>query len=208
MSCGDDFINLRETEVTVCQGQVVSARRYVYDSSHRLVATYSAPVGMPVSSAYQLGSYEYAASDALKAAISLPEYSYRYNEWGDLVEVAFNGEVLSSFVWGYRGSHPVAEIKGLAYDQLLALSPQGLDVPSLRERSDLTAADLEAIRQAFPGHEVTTLTYDWLVGVGTMTDPRGVTTTFTYDGLGRLDGVKDLNGYYIRKYDYHYANQQ
>ena len=200
------YINLPETEVTTCDGLIVKAKKYVYDDKCRLIATYRSPTNIPIRNEYCLDTYCYGASQPLLSAINLPEFGYKYNPWGELVEVDYNGKVLSSFIWAYRGSHPVAEVKGVSYDELMQASPDGLFILDLHNRYDISESELDAIRQAFPSNEVVTLTYDWLVGVGTMTSPNGVTTKFSYDGLGRLASIRDLNDYYIKRFEYHYAD--
>lgn len=200
------YLNLREAEVTVKNGNVISGRRNVYDSCNRLIGTYRCRTGIPFS---QLGmqNYYYSTPTAVYAAMNVPEYTYQYDNDGNLVEISYNGTVLASYLWGYKGSHPIAEIKGVSYTELCTSLPQLLQPSALLNRYDLTESDLNTIRTTFAGHDVTTLTYNWLIGAGTMTDPRGVTTRFTYDGYGRLDSVKDFNDYLIKKYQYHYANQ-
>jgi YD repeat-containing protein len=51
---------------------------------------------------------------------------------------------------------------------------------------------------------ITTYTYIPLVGVSTITDPKGDTQTFTYDSFGRLQNVKDKNGNILSENEYHY----
>ena len=55
---------------------------------------------------------------------------------------------------------------------------------------------------------VTTYTYDPLVGVTSITDPKGYTTYFNYDEHGRLKQVKDTNQFLLSENFYHYKNQQ
>ena len=52
---------------------------------------------------------------------------------------------------------------------------------------------------------VTTYTYKPLVGIASMTDPRGVVTNYEYDGFGRLKTVTQA-GKVIEKYDYHFRD--
>ena len=198
---------LRETEVTMCEDKIISSRRNVYDSNCRLVGTYRGPTGMSNSNQYMIGNNGTEATEALKNVINLPEYSYQYDNGGNIVEISYNGVVLASYLWGYKGSHPIAEIKGVPYSTVNSVLPDGMKPHQLLNRYDLTPSNLSAIISLFPANDVTTMTYDWLVGVGTMTDARGVTTYYNYDDFGRLKDVKDLNGYFIRKYDYHYQIQ-
>ena len=202
-----ETLALKETEVTMCEDKIISSRRNVYDSNCRLVGTYRGPTGMSNNNQYMIGNNGTEATDALKNAINLHEYSYQYDNDGNIVEISYNGVVLASYLWGYKGSHPIAEIKGVPYSTVNSVLPDGMKPHQLLSRYDLTPSNLSVIRNLFPGNDVTTMTYDWLVGVGTMTDARGVTTYYNYDDFGRLKDVKDFNGYFIRKYDYHYQNQ-
>lgn len=201
------ILALKETEVTVCENKIISSKRNEYDTNYRLTATFRGPTGMTNSSQFMIGNNETGASDALINAINIPEYTYQYDSYGNIVEISYKGFVLASYLWGYKGSHPIAEIKGVSFASVNSILPEGLKPNQLKDRYDLTPNDLSTIRSFFPGNDVTTITYDWLIGVGTMTDPRGVTTYFNYDDFGRLKDVKDFNGYFIRKYDYHYQNQ-
>ena len=58
------------------------------------------------------------------------------------------------------------------------------------------------------GAMVTTFTYDPLVGVTSTTDPKGRTTYYEYDGLGRLKRTVDAGGNVLGQNAYHYRGQQ
>jgi YD repeat-containing protein len=53
--------------------------------------------------------------------------------------------------------------------------------------------------------QMSTYTYDPLTGMTSGTDPNGTTSYFKYDGLNRLQYVKDKDGNILKYYQYHYA---
>jgi len=53
---------------------------------------------------------------------------------------------------------------------------------------------------------VTTYTYIPLVGVSTITDPKGDKITYTYDAFNRLQSVKDKDGNILTENEYRYKN--
>lgn len=204
-------LNMPETQVLVARrphsssSVIVSAKRFVYDNSNNLVATYRGRSGINADT-YSLGEGLHAPSSLL-ATLNIPEFTYQYNDKGQLVEIRYKGIPLASYLWGYRGTYPIAEIRGIGYNDVFSALPNNLKPECLYNRYDITENDLASIRTFFPSNEVTTLTYNWLIGIGSITDTHGITTRFYYDGYGRLESVKDWNNYYIQKYDYHYVNQ-
>lgn len=54
---------------------------------------------------------------------------------------------------------------------------------------------------------VTTYTYDPLIGVTSITDPKGYTTYYEYDDFNRLKRVKDADEKILSQSEYHYKGQ-
>ncbi|WP_162268796.1 RHS repeat domain-containing protein [Flavobacterium chilense] len=105
-----------------------------------------------------------------------------------------------SIIWGYNKTQPIAKIENATNTQVavaLGLS----DVNSLDENN---LATINNLRDTLPDAMVTTYTYIPLVGVSTITDPKGDTITYTYDSFGRLQFVKDKNGNILSENEYHY----
>lgn len=112
------------------------------------------------------------------------------------------------YIWNNEGKI-VAEIKNATAMQVKnALNgtwPESLSSPT--GEPDYQALSNLRISEELKSALITTYTYKPLVGMTSMTDPRGVTTTYEYDSFGRLSKVKDANGKVINTYDYHYQNQ-
>lgn len=71
----------------------------------------------------------------------------------------------------------------------------------------ISRAAIDEIR-IFPENAMmTTMTYEPLVGKTSVTDPNNVSTYFEYDGLQRLQYIKDQDGNLIQKTEYHYKKQ-
>lgn len=54
--------------------------------------------------------------------------------------------------------------------------------------------------------KMSSMTYDPLVGMTSMTDDTGNITYYEYDALQRLKSIKDQNGNVVKHYDYHFKN--
>ncbi|GGH33106.1 hypothetical protein GCM10011418_47090 [Sphingobacterium alkalisoli] len=71
--------------------------------------------------------------------------------------------------------------------------------------SSLTSGTLIDDVRLYPvDAQMTTYTYDPLIGMTSMTDPRGITEYYKYDGFQRLKDVLDFESNVLKNYQYHY----
>jgi YD repeat-containing protein len=109
-------------------------------------------------------------------------------------------------IWGYNQAYPIAKIEngasGLPPSQIADLQA----ISDTRPEAELIAA-LDALRVTFPNAMVTTYTYKPLVGISTMTDPKGNRMTYVYDSSNRLKEVRDKDNKILSENQYHYQTQ-
>jgi len=120
------------------------------------------------------------------------------------------------YIWGYEKQYPIAKIENATYSEVSS------QVSNLQSKSDLdfdncldsgSCAEknlrtaLTALRNSVPNAMVTTYTYDPLIGVTSVTDPKGYTRYYEYDEFGRLERIRDKTGYILSENQYNYALQ-
>jgi YD repeat-containing protein len=130
-----------------------------------------------------------------------------YDEFGnpEIMSQAAGNQVY--YIWGYNETQPVAKI-----ETSVALTMPSTLVASIKSYSNsgdevaLTGA-LQTLRDGFPNAMVTTYTYYPLIGIRTITDPKGSTTYYDYDEFGRLKLVRDNENKIVSENQYHYKTQ-
>ncbi|MGV8946817.1 MAG: SpvB/TcaC N-terminal domain-containing protein [Lutibacter sp.] len=114
------------------------------------------------------------------------------------------------YIWGYQEQYPVAKVENATYADVSSFvsniqTKSNLDVDAATEQT--LRISLASLRTALPNSQVTTYTYDPLVGVTSITDPKGQTIYYHYNAFNRLEYVLDKDGKVISKNEYHYKSQ-
>ncbi|MNV77818.1 hypothetical protein D3C71_1712740 [compost metagenome] len=117
-----------------------------------------------------------------------------------------------NYIWSYNHQYPIAEIKNAEYSALITALGGITAVNNFAAKPFPTKAEIDAfllpIRNSttlFKMAMVTTFIYEPLVGVTSITDPKGQITSFVYDSFNRLSYVKDHDGNIIKANEYHYG---
>lgn len=136
-----------------------------------------------------------------------------YDEFSNPLQVQNENGMKISYIWGYNKTQPVAKLENIAYSSIPASLITGIqsatDSPTSTEQDVLNAlSDLYNSSDAnLQKAMITTLTYIPLVGVSTITDPKGQLTRYEYDNFNRLMRVSDSEGNPLTETEYHYRNQ-
>lgn len=149
-------------------------------------------------------------NDNYKERISYENYS----SLGNPVHIKKDGNEDVVYLWSYAGLYPVAEIKNATYSQVVGQIEGGEEaINSINLLTKPVAAHLlkiENLRAKLPQAEITTYTHIPTVGIAGITNPRGITTHYSYDTETRLNEVymiENESRKRIQRFYYHYKNK-
>lgn len=133
---------------------------------------------------------------------------------GNFKEISKDNGTHIFYVRGYNGQYPIAKIEKpdltgntTAQQVLIGLAETAADNDTDAATENSLRTALDNLRTGFPNSLVTTYTYDPLIGVTSMTDPKGYTVFYHYDDFNRLIEVRDGNGKLLSDHKYHYKDE-
>jgi hypothetical protein len=128
----------------------------------------------------------------------------KYDSNGNILQYTPAGGTTTVLLWGYNKSLPIAKIENAAYNDVVAYESNLQTLSNSNNETNLIAA-LNTMRVELPNAMITTYTHIPIIGISTITDPKGDQITYTYF-LGKLQFVKDKNGNILKENQYHYKN--
>ncbi|MEO0570801.1 MAG: hypothetical protein AAF039_03780 [Bacteroidota bacterium] len=131
------------------------------------------------------------------------QFSYLAN--GNLKESKPVNGPTTAYLWGYNHMYPVAKVESATYNQIIATLNTST-IESLTNSDADKRNELDKIRQNLTSALVTTYTYEPLVGMSSITDPRGYATHYGYDDFNRLQHIKDADQKMLEEYEYGYRS--
>lgn len=105
------------------------------------------------------------------------------------------------YLWGYNFRYLIAKIDDANFTEVNnALT---VDYGALQNLEGTTLeTELNNLRTNLPDKLITTYIYDPSVGITSMTDPSGLTSTYQYDDFNRMERIKDFEGNIVREVEY------
>ena len=128
-----------------------------------------------------------------------------YDLVGNVNQLQQESGIPITYIWGYNETQPIAKIENATYAEVQQYEANLQTLSNGSNEANLLTA-LDNLRTALPNAMVTTYTYKPLVGISTITDPKGYKTTYHYDAFNRLEFVKDQDGNILSENEYHYRN--
>lgn len=135
------------------------------------------------------------------------ELYYYFNSRNHLQEIVKNAYKREVYIRDLY-NQPLAIIEQATYAEVEALLGTEL-IDRLADSYTISSTDMEALNQLrnqLPNAKVTTCSYAPLIGVAMVTDPKGVTVRYTYDGFNRLMKTQNDDSHILNTYQYKYSN--
>ncbi|MDQ0781688.1 hypothetical protein [Chryseobacterium sp. W4I1] len=147
----------------------------------------------------------------------------KYDSKGNLQQYTTKDGISTTVIWGYNQSQPIAKIEGAKLsdisqtlmDSIVNASTNDAQLGTdASEQSLISALDIFRNNSALSNYQISTYTYDSLIGVKSITPPSGIREIYVYDTANRLKEVKQLdkdaagNPVYkiVKEYKYNYKN--
>lgn len=144
--------------------------------------------------------------DFVKSANYFEDTSFKsYYPNGNIKESSKKDGTSTVYIWGYNQTKPIAQIENATSSQV---DPYITTIQNLSDGTNeqLLITELNKLRTNLPNAMITTYTYKPLIGISTITDPKGYATSYEYDELNRLKLVKDADGNIVSENIYKYKN--
>lgn len=155
--------------------------------------------------------YEVKSTDL--SEINSTEITYdQYDNKGNLQQYTSRDGIPTTIIWGYNSTQPIAKIVGHPYSLVYGLATDIIsasDADALNPSNEgalITVLDNFRNLLQLKEFQITTYTYDPLIGVTSITPPSGIREIYKYDSANRLESIKDVNGKIIKEFQYNYKH--
>ena len=124
-----------------------------------------------------------------------------YDQYGNPTQVRAENGLITSYIWGYNKTLPIAKIDNMTNASIATATGVGFN--SLNE-SHITTINNIRTNGTYSNAQITTYIHKPLVGITSVTDPRGDKMSYDYDTFNRLKWVKDKDNNFLSEHEYYY----
>ncbi|ASK30480.1 hypothetical protein CEY12_10330 [Chryseobacterium sp. T16E-39] len=141
-----------------------------------------------------------------------------YDPKGHLLQYTPKSGIPVTIIWGYKSSQPIAKIEGIDYRSLSGVAQTYITqimnasdadaVDPTKEGDLLTALDAFRKNPDLSAYQISTYTYDPLIGLTSITPPSGIREVYVYDSANRLVEIRQgsKTGNILKEFKYNYKN--
>jgi len=201
-------LETRTTQTTGDTTKTLSKTETIYPTSQSEANTKTSGLVLPTS----ILSY-----DLQNPSLATTEVTYnKYDSKGNLQQYTTKEGIPTAIIWGYNQTQPIAKIVGATYSQVsnfatAIISASDTDasaIPGNDETAILTALDTFRKDASLSNYQITTYTYDPLIGVRSITPPSGIREVYLYDTANRLMEIREgsQTGKLLKEFKYNYKN--
>ncbi|OCA80186.1 hypothetical protein BBH99_16485 [Chryseobacterium contaminans] len=152
--------------------------------------------------------------DLQNLSIAHTEVTYdKYDSKGNLQQYTTKDGISTVIIWGYNGTQPIAKIVGAKLSDISQslidsiVNASNTDAAAERNNDETNLLNaFNTFKSNLGGYQITTYTYDPLIGVRSITPPSGIRESYLYDSANRLEKVVDANGKIVKEMKYNYKN--
>nr|WP_314499912.1 hypothetical protein [uncultured Chryseobacterium sp.] len=138
----------------------------------------------------------------------------QYDSKGNLLQYTTKDGITTSIIWGYNTTQPITKITGATYAQVSSLASAIIaasDADALdpaNEPALINALDAFRKNPDLAAYQITTYTYDPMIGVTGITPPSGIREVYLYDTANRLKEIRENNatGKILKEFKYNYKH--
>ncbi|MCT4192223.1 hypothetical protein HZP50_17155 [Elizabethkingia anophelis] len=136
-----------------------------------------------------------------------------YDDKGNVRQYTEKNMKSTVIIWGYNKRLPIIKIEGITYNALIAITSMNsilndiinksdADIDNSTEQQLISALDILRGNPALSNCQISTYTYDPIVGVTTITPPSGIREIYKYNISNRLESVVDINNNILKEFKY------
>ncbi|BFO68635.1 hypothetical protein [Chryseobacterium sp. KCF3-3] len=137
----------------------------------------------------------------------------KYDSKGNIQQYTTKNGLSTVIVWGYNQTQPIAKIEGAKLTDISQSLINSIVTPSNTDASAAANNDetsllsvFNTFRNSLPNFQITTYTYDPLIGVRSITPPSGIREVYIYDSANRLKEIRENSqtGNLLKEFKYNY----
>ncbi len=141
---------------------------------------------------------------------------HKYDAYGNPLEVSQPDGRRIMYIWGYNNIQPIAKIDNASYSGIPSSVTTLINQLQTASNTEDSAAEENSMRNLFHDlrthayfakSQITGYTYDPLIGVTSITDPKEQTAYYKYDDFNRLQYVLDQDQAIAQQTRYNYEGQ-